>query len=321
MNIANPFQQAAFGVSPLGMGAGLGGINPFQQAAFGVSPLGIGAGYGGINPIVAQLLNPYAVNPVVSQLGGLGVNPYIGLQTAGLGQVTPFQLQTPGLGPTQTIHPLVAAQLAATNPVVAAQLAATNPSLLPYLAQQSGIGPSPFGIQPQLQYPLSQVSPISQPFGGSQWGSPYGLGVSPFGQQFGVGVGQWGTPFGQQGLGTVHPALLASQVPGIDPITAAMLSQQVSQLAQPQLPIRPLISPLQFDPYQIAAAGPTGAITGQAIDPYSILAQTGLISPMGIHPLQQALRLQAVSPWAVSTVSPFSTGLPLQTIQGGQCVI
>ena len=191
--------------------------NPFQSFAFGVPQYGVG--FGGINPMVQHLSPPYVSNPIAA-LNGIGVNPY-------------------AFGQAQYVHPLLVAQLPTTNPTI-----------LPPLAQPSAIWQTPYGI----------------------WGNPFSPGISPllqqgWGQQFGGGIGQLGVPlswrlFPQQALGYPAPQQvfgleaqtpLNSPVLGVDPITLALTAQQSSQLAQSQLPIRPLITPQQPDPFQMAA--------------------------------------------------------------------
>jgi hypothetical protein len=231
--------------------------NPFQSFAFGVPQYGVG--FGGINPMVSHLAFPNASNSIAA-LSGIGVNPYM-------------------LGQTQYVHPSLVAQLATTNP-----------TLPPLLAQHSAIGQSPYGIQ---SLPQPQLGQIGSPFQQSGQFGP-----------FGAGIGQWGNPFIQgspllqQGWGQQWgvPTLLNSPVPGVDPITGALIAQQPSLLAQSQLPIRPLITPQQPDPFQMAVL--IGAMTGQATDPYSVLTQPGLTSPWGVNPIHQALKQQYGSPHA-----------------------
>ena len=220
-----------------------------------------GVGFGGINPMFSQLAFPNASNPIAA-LNGIGVNPYIP-------------------GQTQYVHPLLVAQLATTNP-----------TFLPLLAQHSAIGQSPYGVQP---LPQPQLGQIGLPF--QQYG------------QFGVGIGQWGNPF-SQGINPLlqqawwqqwgAPTFLSSPVPGVDPITGALIAQQPSLFAQGQLPIRPLITPQQPDPFHMAAL--IGAAPGQATDPYSVLTQPGLISPLVINQIHQALKQQYGSPHAGVTI-------------------
>jgi hypothetical protein len=232
--------------------------NPFQSFAFGVPQYGVG--FGGINPMISQLAFPNASNPIAA-LNGIGVNPYMP-------------------GHTQYVHPLLVAQLATANP-----------TFLPLLTNHSAIGQSPYGVQSLLQ---PQPAQIGLPF--QQTGQ--------FGP-FGVGIGQWGNPF-SQGINPLlqqgwwqqwgAPTFLSSPVPGVDPITGALIAQQPSLFAQGQLPIRPLITPQQPDPFHMAAL--IGAATGQAPDPYSVLTQPGLISPLGVNPIHQALKQQYGSPHA-----------------------
>jgi hypothetical protein len=181
------------------------------------------------------------------------------------------------------VNPYMPGQSQHVNPLLVAQLAATNPALLPLLAQHSAIGQSPYGIQSLLQPQLGQTgSPFQQfgPFGAGigQWGNPFSQGISPLLQQWGA------------------PTFFGSPVPGVDLITGALIAQQPFILAQSQLPIRPLITPQQPDPFQMTAL--IGAMTGQATDPYSVLTQPGLTSPLGVNPIQQALKQQYGSPHA-----------------------
>ena len=194
----------------------------------------------------------------IAPLGGIGVNPYM-------------------LGQSQYV-----------NPLLVAQLAATNPTLLPLLAQHSAIGQSPYGIQSLPQLQLGQISsPFQQvgPFGGGigQWGNPFSQGISPLLQQ------GWGQQWGA-------PTFSSSPVPGVDLITGALIAQQPFIFAQSQFPIRPLITPQQPDPFQMTAL--IGAMTGQATEPYSVLTQPGLTSPLGVNSIHQALKQQYGSPHA-----------------------
>jgi hypothetical protein len=216
-----------------------------------------GVGFGGINPMVSHLAFPNASNPIAA-LGGIGVNPYM---------------------PGQNQY---------VNPLLVAQLAATNPTLLPLLAQHSAIGQSPHGIQSLPQPQLGQIGSPFQQFGPigagiGQWGNPFSQGISPLLQQ------GWGQQWGA-------PTFFGSPVPGVDLITGTLIAQQPFILAQSQLPIRPLITPQQPDPFQVTAV--VGAMTGQATDPYSVLTQPGLTSPLGVNPIHQALKQQYGSPHA-----------------------
>jgi hypothetical protein len=233
--------------------------NPFQSFAFGVPQYGMGLG--GINPMFSQLAIPYASNPIAA-LNGIGVNPYLP-------------------GQTQYVHPLLVAQLATTNP-----------TFLPPLAQHPAIWQSPYGIQP---LPQPQLGQIGLPF---QQSGQFG--------QFGAGIGQWGNPF-SQGISPLlqqawwqqwgAPTFFSSPVPVVEPITGVLIAQQPSPFAQSHLPIRPLITPQQPDPFHMAAL--IGAAQGQATDSYSVLTQPGLISPLGVNLIHQALKQQQGLPQAV----------------------
>ena len=216
--------------------------NPFQSFPIGVPQYGVG--FGGINPLVPYLASPYASNPIAA-LNGIGVNPY-------------------ALGPTQFVHPLLVAQLATTNP-----------TLPPAQTQHSSIGQSPYGIWGN---PFFQgISPQFQQGWGQQFGGGIGQPGSPLGfhtfpqQAFGFpaiqqgfgypalqqGLGYpalqqgLGYPALQQGFGLGVPTPINGPVFGVDPNTAALIAQQSSQWTQ-QLPIRPLITPQQPDPFQMS---------------------------------------------------------------------
>ena len=204
--------------------------------------------------MVSHLAFPNTSYPIAA-MNGIGVNPYMP-------------------GQTQYVHPLLVAQLATTNP-----------TFLPLLAQHSAIGQSPYGVQSLLQPQPGQIGlPFQQsgqfvPFGVGigQWGNPLSQGISPLLQQ------GWGQQWGA-------PTFSSNPVPGVDLITGALIAQQPFIFAQSQLPIRPLITPQQPDPFQMAAL--IGAVNGQATDPYSVLTQPGLISPLGVNPIHQALKQQ-----------------------------
>src|SRR5262245_50759604 len=106
-------------------------------------------------------------------------------------------------------------------------------------------------------------------------------GISPLLQQ------GWGQQWGA-------PTFSSNPVPGVDLITGALIAQQPFIFAHSQFPIRPLITPQQPDPFQMTAL--IGAMTGQATEPYSVLTQPGLTSPLGVNPMHQALKQQYGSP-------------------------
>jgi hypothetical protein len=197
-----------------------------------------------------------------------------------------------------------------------AHIAASYPSLLPLLAQQSVYGQAPYGIHPLLQATLGQVGSPFQQFGagvGAGFATPISPILSLLGQQ---GYGQQFTTFGPQvsplstilSLAAQQRGITAPQV-GPDPYTLAL---HLSQLSQSQLPIRPLVSPQQFDPVQAACL--TSAISGQPVDPYTALAQSCLPSPAAISPIYSAVRPYTVSPWAVAPVAPLASLVTPQVI-------
>ncbi|MGE0127024.1 MAG: hypothetical protein AB7U82_02875 [Blastocatellales bacterium] len=231
-----------------------------------------------------------------------------------------FGQQAVGQGWGQSVHPLAIAQIAAAYP-----------ALLPLLTQQSAYGQVPYGSQSLLggygqpANPLSTVLSLlgqqgyGQPFGG------YGQPTNPLntilslvaqqrgqqisGQQYG-GFGQQTNPLsvilsliGQQGAQQCFAPQGFGQQVGLDPFTVA---QQLSQWSQSQLPIRPLVSPQQFDPFQ--ASSLTSVIGGQTIDPCTTIAATCLPSPFAVSPLHPALRPQAVTPWTINAgIAPLAS--------------
>jgi hypothetical protein len=273
------------------------GMSPFSQ----LQPFA--QGMGGVNPIISQLVSSQGAGPLASLLG-----------QQGWGQIA--------------------------HPLVVAHIAANYPALLPLITQQAGYGQVPYTIQSLLQsQPGSMGSPFQQlggPFGAGigQQTHPLPtilglLGQQGYGQQFGGGIGQ-GHPlltilslaaqqrgpqgFGQQLGGFGQPTSPLSVIlslmgqqgaqpglgqQGVDPFTVA---QQLSQWTQSQLPIRPLVSPQQYDPFQ--ASSLTSFIGGQTIDPIASFTQACLPSSFAISPIHQALKSQAVAPWAVSAAIP-----------------
>jgi hypothetical protein len=262
--------------------------NPFQLGQLGQSgPLG----WGGINPLAAHMagfgVNPYAgINPLLGQTPGFGVHPYGVSPFSGINPVAGINPYLTGAG----INPYLTGQLGAPqalNPV-GAQLAATNPALLPYLAQQAGVGGYAFSVP--------------SPFGAS--------GIGPQVNPFGVGLGQQLgglSPFAQWSQGGVHPQMLA-QHPALaaacDPMTAALLAQSANPLAQQQLPIRPLINAQQQEPFQTGFS-PWTAQAGYPVSPWGVAgvepyAQFQGISPLtGINPYHHLLRAYSGAPWGV----------------------
>jgi hypothetical protein len=281
----NPYQPFNAGLSPFFGGAASSGITPQ---------------FGGYNPFVpfqAALPNiPYGFHhPAVSQFGGYGINPQQFAQSSGI---------TPGpISPLQGLTPTI-------NPLLVQQLATLNPALLSQLAPQVWSGS--FGLQtnPGL------LNPFFQPIGGeaslyanSPFISPLGLGnggqgVTPFSassNQFGpFGQGVPGAAFTQspvQSWGSPYTAQ--------DPLSSALLAQQLNPLAQQKLPIRPLTALQQSDPYQIGLPGVTSSITNPLIDPYAALAQSQLLSQSVINPFQQMARTYPMTNWIGS---PYALG-------------
>ncbi len=267
------------------------GMSPFNQ----LQPFA--QGVGGVNPIVSQLMPPQVSHPLLAA--------YLTQQHPALASLL-TQQGGQGWG-GQIAHPLAVAHIAANYP-----------NLLPVLAQQAGYGQVPYGIQSLLQSGQGQMGSPFQQFGGGfgQQINPIATVLSLLGQQ---GYGQQFGGFGQQVSPLSAILSLAAQQRGFTPQVGPdpFTLMQLSQWSQSQLPIRPLISPQQFDPIQAAcqAASLSSTIGGPTVDPYTALAQACLTSPaaclpspLAVSSVYPAVRPQVVAPWAVSAgISPLAS--------------
>lgn len=162
---------------------------------------------------------------------------------------------------------------------------ASIPAMAPLMAQHPAIGPSPYAVQSLVPCPPGQIGWPCPPIGAGigQWPSPVSVSPYPFAQT------PYAYPPPQPALGGLAPTVFASPVTCVDPVTGATFIQPYP-MAQSMLPIRPLITPQQPDPFQIAAM--SGVMAPQVADPYSVMAQTGLMAPMAVSPVHPALRQQ-----------------------------
>ncbi|MCI0486566.1 MAG: hypothetical protein L0229_08185 [Blastocatellia bacterium] len=159
----------------------------------------------------------------------------------------------------------------------------------PLIASQFGANVPPF-IHPAVAAQLAQVTHTPHP--GYLPGS--GVETNPLANIFG------------------QPTLS----PG-DPLTNALIAQQLNPLAGQQLPIRPLISNQPVNPWQQGAQYGFSPFPGQVMDPYAILLQAYLISQLSANPYQQAARAVAVVPGLTQPVGPFAGQNPSFPQQGG----
>lgn len=267
----NPFQHFNVGLSPFFGGAASSGIAP----QFG--------GYNPLAPFQAALPAFGLHHPALAQFGGYGINPQQFAQLPGIipGLISPLQGLTPG------INPLLAQQLATLHPALSSQLTPqvwsgsfglqTNPGLSNPFFQPMGGDPSSFGGAPF-------ISPLGLGNVG-QGVTPFNTSINPFTQGVpGASFTQsplqsWGSPYAQ------------------DPLSSALLAQQLNPLAQQRLPIRPLTALQQADPYQVGLPGLTGSITNPVIDPYTAVAQAQLLAQTGINPMQQMARTYPMTHW------------------------
>jgi hypothetical protein len=151
----------------------------------------------------------------------------------------------------------------------------------PLSAQFSGgalPGINPLLSQPGTNWPV--LAHLAQQGVGGRTGA-YGIDPrSAFG---------WGQP-----LGYTDPSQVQVLNPGIagDPISS-LLSQQWNQLAQQQLPIRPLIGAQQGLGFQSPVPG-FGSPTSQFADPYKMFIEAQLISQLANNPFYQLQRAYGV---------------------------
>jgi hypothetical protein len=170
-----------------------------------------------------------------------------------------------------------------------------------YCAPQYGAGAAFGGISPIMNpYMCNPIAAALCGIGANPYASPYasGYGVSPYinpqvSPLLQSPLGQIGSPF--QPVAWCPPSLVSSPVTCIDPVTGAVIPQQVSPYAHSLLPIRPLINPQACDPIQMAAL--CGVAPGQVTDPYSAaLAQACMTPTLGVSPMHPALRPQVGVP-------------------------
>ena len=171
-----------------------------------------------------------------------------------------------------------------------------------YCAPQYGAGLAFGGISPIMNpyacspYAYSPIAAAMCGIGASPYAS--GIGASPYiapqvSPLLQSPIGQIGSPFQQ--LAWCPPSFVSSPVTCVDPVTGAVIPQQVSPLAHSLLPIRPLISPQACDPIQLAAM--CGVAPGQVTDPYSAaLAQACMAPPLAVSTVHPALRSQVGVP-------------------------
>jgi hypothetical protein len=188
---------------------------------------------------------------------------------------------------------------------------ASGPAPVPYPM----IGPSPYPVIGPSPYPVQSMI-------------PYPPGVIPYPPgQIGAGIAPWCNPLSWSPYAfaqptPIHPAMhpafagmspaaFSSPVPCIDPVTGAVVPQPYPA-AQTLLPIRPLIT-AQPDPVQMAAL--CGMMAPQVVDPYSVMAQACLTSPLAVSPVQSALR----PPIYLSPFGSQQVGVPCTVTTGIPC--
>jgi hypothetical protein len=190
------------------------------------------------------------------------------------------------------------------NPMVSCMVNpyASSPAPVPYPV----IGPSPYAVQSMIPCPPGMIPcPPGQIGAGiAPWCNP--LSWSPYAQP---------TP----AYPAMHPAFagmaqaafsgpITCPVPCVDPVTGAVVPQPYPA-AQSLLPIRPLVT-AQPDPVQMAAL--CGVMAPQVVDPYSVMAQACLASPLAVSPVHPALR----PPIYLSPIGSPQVGVPYTVTTG-----
>jgi len=179
----------------------------------------------------------------------------------------------------------------------------TTPLPVAFCPPQYGAGAAFGGINPIMNpYACNPIAAALCGIGASPYAT--GIGAAPYTTGIGVApyiapqvapllqspLGQIGSPFAW-----CPPSLVSSPVACIDPVTGAVIPQQVSPIAHSLLPIRPLINPAACDPIQLAAL--CGVAPGQVTDPYSAaLAQACMAPSLAVSPVHPALRPQVGVP-------------------------
>jgi len=193
------------------------------------------------------------------------------------------------------------------NPMVSCMVNpyASSPAPVPYPV----IGPSPYAVQSMIPCPPGVIP------------CPPG--------QIGAGIAPWCGPLGWSPYAAptaaypaMHPAFagmipaafnnpITCPVPCVDPVTGAVVPQPYPA-AQSLLPVRPLIT-AQPDPAQMAAL--CGVMAPQVVDPYSVMAQACLASPLAVSSVHPALR----PPIYLSPIGSPQVGVPCTVTTGIPC--
>lgn len=189
--------------------------------------------------------------------------------------------------------------LGGINPMVSYMGSPYASSPIPYPV----IGPSPYAVQSMIPCPPGQIGAGIAP-----WCSP--LSWSPYAPAQTAPA----YPAMHPAFASMAPAAFGSQVPCpvtcIDPVTGAVIPQPYPA-AHSVLPIRPLVT-AQPDPVQMAAL--CGVMAPQVVDPYSVMAQACLTSPLAVSPVQAALRppiyLSPIGSPQVSVPYAMTAGIP-----------
>lgn len=184
--------------------------------------------------------------------------------------------------------------------------------------QVGGSVPTPYGVSQGTGF--GQINPLA-----AQFAAGVTPGVNPMAAQLGA---NWPVPtqLSHQGVGGltgaygIDPRIAygvgrqfgygdPNVVPGLNPTIAgdpiaSLLSQQLNQLAQQQLPIRPLIGGQQGLGAQSSIPG-IGSPTPQWTDPYRAFIEAQLISQLANNPLYQLLRAYGGGPEVPGQGIPF----------------
>ena len=220
-------------------------------------------------------------------VGSVGRCPLCGTAVAAGSTIQP---QTAGFNPVG-IGANLGQQLAGSVPTPYAFSQGTGFAPINPLASQSTSGINP--MNPQLGTNWPGAAQLSQQGVGGRTGA---YGIDP---RFAFGAGP-------QQFGYTDPNVVPGLNPTIaqDPI-ALLLSQQWNQLAQQQLPIRPLIGGQQGLGYQQSTLPGFGSPATQWADPYRAFVEAQLISQLANNPLYHLQRAYGGAPELTGLGMPF----------------
>jgi hypothetical protein len=168
--------------------------------------------------------------------------------------------------------------------------------------QQPGLGITPFaGFQPTGVGPINPLVSPGAGFGSQQ-------SINPIAALQGVHPSVLLQYLQSSGIGSeVNPLaqVFTNPATASDPLTYALVAQQMNPWAGQQFPIRSLVGGQQISPVQAGVPFGFNPFQGQGTDPYAALIQASLLSQLQSSPYQQTLRgIGGPSAWGQSFPFP-----------------